>query len=414
MIKNRVAIIALLTGLNFLNYIDRMVLAAVLPKVELEFGLKHWQSGLLATAFLIGYFATSPWFGARADRGARKGLIAFGVLIWSLATIGSGLSTGLISLIIARIVVGVGEASFATLGPTLIDDLTTPERKGKALAVFYLAIPVGSALGYLIGGYVGEHWGWRSARYVAGVPGLVLAATCLLIVEPHRQLAVAKGKVIDGLRTMAKLPLFRRATLGYIMFTAALGAFSFFAPVFLVEKFPKDLDLAKANFWFGVVTVAAGAIGTIVGGRWADASQRGLPPMPAGEDAYLSSANRTGINALLRICALGMCLATPLSLIAFFMPSPAPFFAVVFVIQLGLFVGTAPINAALLRAVPNHMRASSMAASIFAIHLFGDLWSPPALGGIVDGAGQLAGMAALAVAFAGAAYVWWPRAREAT
>ncbi|HEY5944226.1 MAG TPA: MFS transporter, partial [Kofleriaceae bacterium] len=140
MIKNRTAILVLLTGLNLLNYVDRMIVAAVLPKIKapvIEGGLdlSNSQAGLLATAFLLGYFLTSPMFGARADKGSRKGLIALGVAIWSIATIASGFATSAVMMLTARVVVGVGEASYATLAPTIIDDLTPPASKGRALAI---------------------------------------------------------------------------------------------------------------------------------------------------------------------------------------------------------------------------------------------------------------------------------------
>lgn len=411
MIKNRTAILALLTGLNFLNYIDRMIVAATLTNVMAEFKVDTDLGGLLATAFLGGYFVTAPFFGARADKGARKRLITAGVLVWSVATVVSGLATSYWMLFVARVFVGVGEASYATLAPTIIDDLTPPDKKGKALAVFYLAIPLGSAIGYMLGGFVAKHWGWRAAFYVAGGPGAVLALACLLIDEPQRKLAAAKGKILDGLKVMFRILQFRRAVLGYCLYTAALGAFSLFAPHFLETRYPEYLDEASANFWFGLVTVLAGAVGTIVGGQWAD---RAVGALGLAADApHDAGPTRRAINALLRICALGMVLAAPLTVLAYLMPVPIGFFAVAFFIEVGLFLSTSPINAAMLRAVPPHMRASAMAAGIFAIHLFGDLWSPPALGLAVKYAGFAVGMAVLAAAFAASAFVWWPRRREA-
>src|SRR5215208_624077 len=161
MIHNRMAIVALLTGLNFLNYLDRFIVAAVLPRIQKDLGLSNFEGGLLATVFLLGYFATAPLFGSLGDRMPRKWLIALGVLMWSAATIASGLASDLPTLIAARAAVGIGEASYATLAPTIIDDITPPDRKGKTLAIFFLAIPVGSALGYLTGGFIQNHWGWR-------------------------------------------------------------------------------------------------------------------------------------------------------------------------------------------------------------------------------------------------------------
>lgn len=420
MIKNKTAILALLTALNFLNYIDRMVLAAVLAHVEKDLDLSKLEAGLGASAFLVGYFLTAPFFGSLADRRERKGLIAAGVAVWSIATAATGLATGLWSLLAARAVVGVGEAAYATLAPTIIDDITPPERKNRALAIFYLAIPLGSAMGYMIGGTIDKHWGWHAAFYVAGGPGLVIALTCLLIAEPERKLAAAKAKITDSLKTLAAIPLYRRAVVGYCAYTAAIGAFSYWAPEFLINRFPKQLDTQSANFWFGLILVVAGAIGTIVGGRWADRGQVGIV-IPEGS-SHDHRDNRRGINELLKICSYGMILATPLCALAFFMPVPAGFFAVAFLVEIGVFLSTAPVNAIGLRAVPPELRASAMAAMIFAIHLFGDLWSPPLLGALRDGMEHViankvtattVAMMALPITFALSAYWWWPRKREA-
>ncbi len=426
MIKNRTAILVLLTGLNFLNYIDRMVLSAVLDHVQTELVLSNFEGGLLATAFLLGYFLTAPFFGTRADKGSRKGLIAFGVLVWSAATVATGLAHGLAELIVARVLVGVGEASYATLAPTIIDDLTPPERKNRALAIFYLAIPMGSALGYMLGGTIDKHFGWRAAFFFAGGPGALLAVTCLLIAEPQRKLRAGQVKVSENLRTLARIPLYRRAVLGYVAYTAALGAFSYWAPKFLIHRYPSaqcdiyahcsklagGLDTQSANFWFGLITVVSGIIGTIVGGRWADRSQRGLPSITP-DMAHDARENRLGINALLRVCAIGMVFACPLALGVFVMPTPVLFFALAFLCELGLFLSTSPVNAIGLRAVPVELRASAMAAMIFAIHLFGDLWSPPALGALQDVLVPTVAMMALPITFALSAYWWWPRKQEA-
>jgi MFS family permease len=416
MIKNRTAILVLLTGLNLLNYIDRFIIAAVLVKIkgpvaEGGLDLSNGQAGLLATAFLLGYFVTSPLFGARADKGARKGLIALGVGVWSLATLATGFVDSFALLLGARIVVGVGEASYATLAPTIIDDLTPPHQKGRALAIFYLAIPVGAALGYVLGGFIEARWGWRAAFYVCGGPGVVLALTCLLIAEPKRKLREAHGKVLDGLRTLAKLPLFRRAVLGYCAYTAALGAFSYWAPTFLAERFPAQLSVEKANYYLGLVTIIAGIVGTVIGGRWADATQRHAPV--SVDTPFDAPENKRGTNALLRICAIGMVIATPLTAAAFLMPVPVGFYAAALVAEIGLFLSTSPVNAIGLRAVPPELRASAMAAMIFAIHLFGDLWSPYVLGVLQDHVVATAAMMVLPLTFALSAYVWWPRRREA-
>jgi MFS family permease len=264
----------------------------------------------------------------------------------------------------------------------------------------------------MLGGSISHHWGWRSAFFVVGGPGVLLALSCLLIVEPPRKLLDAKAKLADGLREIARLPLFRRAVLGYCAYNAALGAFSYWAPNFLLERFSPALNDETANFWFGVVLLAAGAIGTFAGGQWTDRAQRALPP--AAPDApYDAPAHKAAVNVALRVCATGMVVAAPLAVVCFLVPSPAVFFAVAFVAEIGLFLSTSPVNIALLRSVPVERRASAMAASIFAIHLFGDLWSSAALGLLQDVLPIVLAMMALPLTFAWSGYLWWPRKREA-
>jgi MFS family permease len=416
MIRDRRVVLALLTALNFLNYIDRAVLSAVIDPMSAELGLSRFQAGMLNSAFLIGYFATSPLFGARADKRARTGLIALGVAVWSVGTVASGLAPGFWTLIAARVIVGVGESSFNVLAPTIIDDLTPLDRKGRAFAVFFLALPLGYAIGYILGGAIGSRWGWRSAFFGCGGPGIVLALSCLLIEEPVRKLADAKARLIDGLREIARLPLFRRAVLGYTAYAGSIGAFSFWAPSFLVNRFSSaetGLTLKTANFWFGVVLIAGGAIGTFAGGRLTDRRLRRLP-QPAAGARFDAPAHRAAVNTQLWVCAIGMAIAAPLTVVCFWMPSPTGFFAVAFAVEIGLFLSTSPIAAACLRAVPVERRASAMAATIFTIHLMGDLWSPAALGLLQDllAPRLILAMMALPLAFAWTAFVWWPRRRE--
>lgn len=413
MIRRPATILALLTALNLLNYLDRLVVSAVLPRVEAELDLTHFYGGLLATIFLLGYFVTSPLFGTLADRGARKKLIAFGVLVWSLATLASGLAIGAASLMIARAFVGVGEASYATLAPTIIDDVSPPEKKGRWLAIFYVASPVGAALGYLVGGFVEKRWGWRSAFFVAGGPGILLAFACLFIVEPARRLAREKVRLLESLSTLWNVLLYRRGVLGYCAYTFAVGGFSYWAPSFLNKTF--KMELATANFRFGVITVVAGALGTAIGGAWSDRMQRRTTSVL--ERASLvtpeSPSERRVVMGLLRICALGSLVGAPFAVVCFVAPTASVFFVAVFFCEMALFVATSPINAVILRSVPTEIRASAMALCIFAIHLLGDLWSPPFVGMLADHLPMTMAMMSLAVAIAVSSFLWWPVKSEA-
>lgn len=401
MIRRPGTILVLLTGLNLLNYLDRLVLSAVLPKVQEELALSNFVGGLLATVFLLGYFLTSPVFGALGDRMARRGLIVFGVVVWSAATFASGLATGAVSLVIARAFVGIGEASYATLAPTVIDDVTPEQRKGSALAVFYAATPIGAALGYLVGGFVEKHWGWRHAFYVAGGPGLLLGFVCLFMVEPARKLSSAKARVVENLGRLARIPTYRAAVLGYCAQTFAIGAFSYWAPKFLYKRY--ELPLATANFKFGIVTVVAGGLATWLGGRWADRVR-----LRAEQDFDGDDVERGNLRGLLRICAVGSLAGAPLSAAAFLSPTPTAFFVFVFFAILALFLSTSPINALLLRSSPPELRASAMALAIFSIHMFGDLWSPPLVGLLADLAPIHVAMMTLPVAIAVSGALWWP------
>ena len=389
MIRRPGTILALLTGLNLLNYLDRLVVSAVLPKVQEDLNLSNFMGGLLATVFLIGYFVTAPAFGSLGDRMARKWLIAFGVIVWSAATCASGLATTATEMIIARAFVGLGEASYATLAPTIIDDITPPQRKGRALAYFYGATPFGAAMGYLVGGFVESHWGWRAAFYVAGGPGIVIALACLFIEEPARKLSVEKPDVKRDIGVLVRTALYRKGVLGYCAYTAAIGAFSYWAPKFLYARY--GLPLREANFKFGLITVIAGVLATIIGGKWADNSR-----MRIERESKAENVDTDTVRGLLRICAIGSGIGAPLALGCFLSPTAGIFFVVVFFTILALFLSTSPINAVVLGAVLTELRASAMALSIFAIHALGDLWSPPLVARAPGAAGLSACLASSA------------------
>lgn len=429
MIKRPAAILALLTGLNLLNYLDRYVLSAVLPRLIQDLGLSNLEAGLLATVFLLGYFVTSPVFGALGDRLPRKGLIAFGILIWSAATIGSGLASNIIMLLAMRALVGVGEASYATLSPTIIDDITPAEKKGSALATFYIATPVGSALGFILGGIIEHKYGWHAAFFVAGFPGVVLALVMLAIQEPQRKPREDKPNIARDLGTLAKVKRYRQGVLGYCAYTAAIGAFSFWAPQFLFKRY--DMQLKDANTIFGGIIVLAGALGTVVGGRWADRRSKAIdhallphrevdPERAFREQGYrdvtpeemqrrIDAAHDERVKSQLQICAIGSLLGAPLAAACFLSPSSTLFFAFAFLAITVLFLATSPINAVILQSVPSHLRASAMALSIFGIHVLGDLWSPPAVGILADHLPIQLAMMTLPLAIAASAAIWWAK-----
>jgi MFS transporter, Spinster family, sphingosine-1-phosphate transporter len=397
-IRNPAAILALLTGLNLLNYIDRFVMSAVLPRVQDDLHLSNFLGGALYTVLLIGYFATSPIFGTWGDRvgtDGRKRLMMLGVSVWSAATVASGLAHSAASLLVARAVVGVGEASYATIAPTLIDDLASPARKGRWMAIFNAAIPMGSALGYIVGGAVEQSHGWQSAFFVAGGPGIVLALLCLLIVEPPRQGASASPDMLGSVRVLLRLRAYRLATLGYCAYTFALGGFAYWAPKYLNQVY--GLEAGYASVAFGKITVATGLVGTLTGGWLADRAVRRRSE---------ADPNEAFVRGSLTVCALSAGLGAPLAMAAILAPTHRGFFAFVIPCELALFLSSGPVNVALIRSAPAGLRASAMALSIFAIHLLGDLWSPLLIGLVADHAPMRDAMLAAPIAFVLAAVLW--------
>ncbi|MDI1443731.1 MFS transporter [Polyangium sp. 6x1] len=410
MIKSPRAILALLTALNLLNYVDRFVVTAVGLRIQEHLGLSDKELGFVTSAFMLGYFVTSPVFGWLGDRFPRKTLIAAGVLVWSAATAASGLAATLASLLAARVVVGVGEASYATLSPTIIDDVAPAAKKNRWLGVFYVAIPAGSALGFILGGQLEHRYGWRNAFFIAGGPGVLLALVALLLHEPPRALAQTndeRGVVasfLDDTRALARSRSYVLTVAGYIAQTFALGGFVQWAVPFLYRK--HCLDMHVADDAFGKLAVLTGLIGTGIGSLVAER----VP----GEDR---------VRAALWVCAISSAVATPLAVFAILAPTSTSFLVLLGLCELAVFASMAPTNLAILKSVPEERRASAMALSIFLIHLLGDMISPPIVGTVSDAfrdskaqctssAGLFWGMLLLPVALALSAAFWFVGVRR--
>lgn len=404
-----VASLAVLTGLNLLDYLDRQLLAAVLPPLQKELGLGDAQAGMIGTAFMLGYFLTSPIFGYLGDRWPRRWLVAAGVFVWSLGTLLSGHANAYVMLIFFRVLVGFGEASFGTISPGWIADLFPPSRRNNAISWFYLAIPVGSALGYILGGFLAARYGWRSAFLFAGYPGLLLAFVLFLLREPARGASEPKSAAAAGAAgpvgwrsylELFKFPSYVLVILGYIAQTFAMGGFAFWAPTFLVKV--HQMELASAGLFFGQALVVMGLLATLGGGYLATAWQR-----------------RTGVGYAW-VLALSAIFAVPAAFLAFTLKDLTQAKVALAASMFLLFLCTGPLNTLILETVPVRMRASAVAMSIFSIHMFGDLWSPPFVGFLSDRWGDLqrACLWALPGALAVSAVFWcclvvWTRRERA-
>jgi len=362
----RVAWIALavLTAINFVNYIDRFILPAVMEEVRRsEMHPSDLQLGLLTSAFLVVYTVTAPFFGAFGDRGRRPRLLALGIIVWSVATVLSGLAVNYPSLLAARAGVGIGEAAYATIAPALLADFFPASMRGRVLAIFYSATPAGAALGYLLGGQVSAHYGWRAAFFIAGVPGFLLALVAYRMPEAEDRSAPEKGGGFRSYVELAKNPAYVAVVLGYAAYTFAVGGISVWMPSFLVRA--HDLTTASANNLIGGITVVTGFAGALVGGWLGDRMLR------RWKEAYLWLS---GWSTLL---------AAPFAYLSFTLGAPS-YLAALFVAELLIFLSTGPINSSILGVVPQTMRASAMALSILAIHTLGDGPAPALIGYLAD------------------------------
>src|SRR5207302_6515331 len=230
--------LAVLTFINLFNYLDRFVSAALVESLrKSELHLNDTQLGLIAGGFIIVYTAMSPVFGTLGDRRARPPLIALGVMIWSVATTLAGFARGFGSLLAARSTVGVGEAAYGTIAPALLADAFPFEKRGRVLSIFFAAIPVGSAAGYILGDVVNQHFGWRAAFWIAGAPGVLLAMLLVAVKDPPRGLQDAAFKegqarvsVLHAYRDLFRNEQFILAALGYGAYTFALGGLAYWMP----------------------------------------------------------------------------------------------------------------------------------------------------------------------------------------
>ncbi len=350
----------LLLAINLFNYIDRQVLAALEPDIRATFFAPGdinamTKTGLLGDAFFVTYMISAPILGLLADRISRWLIIGSAVILWSLASGGSGLAATFAILFATRICVGVGEGGYGPAAPTILSDLFPIETRGRIMAVFYTAIPVGSALGYVIGGLIGAHLGWRWAFYLVAPPGLLLGLLCFWQRDPR---VTADHLVQKSPRRSirAYLDLFRTRSylincIAMTLMTFVTGGLGFWVPAYLRYR-NQSPDVGMPIF--GLITVVAGLVSTLLGGVIADK----LRSRFAGSYFWVSG--------------IGMLIACPFFIVALYIPFPAAWIAM-FLAIFFLFLNTGPSNTALANVSLPAVRATAFAANIFVIHALGDV-----------------------------------------
>ena len=368
--------LVLLTALNFVNYIDRYILPGVQEQVKGEFALTDAQIGSLTLWFMVAYMAASPVTGWLGDRFPRKPMIVVAALFWGSVNLLTATVHSYGSLNLRHAALGIGEASFGIFAPALLSDFYPPAQRNRVLTIFNIAIPVGAALGYLIGGTVGEHFGWRTSFVVSAIPAILLAILLALFMkEPARSRGSDEGKAQlrkDTVLSLLHNPAYLCSIGGYAAVTFSLGGISWWMPSHLQRI--DGRSQTSAAFLMGAITVIAGLGGTVIGGfvaqRWSRSSA--------------TSAHQ----ALYLVPAISALLATPPALVCFFGPQvfgskaltlPALALAIFFI-----FLGTGPVNAATVNAVRPEIRATALAGQLFLIHALGDAISPRIIGAVSD------------------------------
>jgi MFS family permease len=359
----------LLLAINLFNYIDRYVLVGVEPEIRSHFFRPddpnaHALVGLLGTAFLVSYMVSAPIFGWLADRMSRWLIIGVSVILWSAATAMSGLAGTFVLLLITRLFVGVGEGGYGPAAPTIIADLFPLLSRGRMLAYFYVAIPVGSAIGYAVGGFVAAHWNWQTAFFVVAPPGLLLGLVCFWRRDPRARSGRVKEKQRASWNDYLSLARTRSYVLNTLAMTAltfAIGGMSFWVPGYLEYRgLPPS-----SRIIFGGITVFAGLTATLAGGIAGDWLRKRFP------------------SSYFLVSGIGVIIAFPFSVVMLFTPFPSAW-VMMFIAVFFLFFNTGPSNTALANVTDPSVRATAFALNILIIHALGDAAAPPLIGAVAD------------------------------
>jgi len=377
--------VAILCYVNLINYMDRMTVAGVLLQIQETFGLSQGQSGLLQTVFILVYMIAAPTFGYLGDRYNRRYLMAFGVFLWSLTTLIGSFMPTYGTFLLLRCLVGVGEASYSTIAPTLIADMFVKDMRSKMLAVFYFAIPVGSGLGYMIGAEtatiatnMGAEEGWRWGLRVTPVMGLIAVILIMWVMQQPSRGEVEGGAHLaatsfaSDLRYLAGNRSFVASTLAFTCVTYVAGALSWWGPSFVeqgiaVQESP-NVNVNAVAFVFGAIAMAAGLVGVPLGsfsGQWV--------------------RRRWGFGDPL-VCGAGLLLSCPCLAAAMWLAGvdAKAAYAVVFFGQVFLNLNWSIISDMVLYIVIPTRRSSAEAFQILFSHALGDAGSPYIVGVVAD------------------------------
>ncbi|XP_013186865.1 protein spinster isoform X1 [Amyelois transitella] len=370
--------VGILCFVNLINYMDRFTLAGVLGDVKNEFAIGDDMAGLLQTVFVVAYMVFAPIFGYLGDRHSRRAIMAFGVALWSITTFLGSFIKHFAWFAVFRGLVGVGEASYSTIAPTIISDLFVGNVRTKMLALFYFAIPVGSGMGYIVGSLAGAAAGnWRWGLRVTPFLGSVAVALILWVMEdPERGQAeesqIKPTSYGDDLRSLVRNRSFMMSTLAFTCVAFVTGALAWWGPqyIFLGLTLQPDVDITieRLSLMFGVVTMVAGLLGVPLGAWLGTALVKRFP-----------RAHPVICGAGLLVSAPALTLALLLCEGYFYLP-----FVLVFIGQLSLNLNWAIVADMSMYVVIPPRRSTAEAFQILISHMFGDAGSPYLVGVISE------------------------------
>ncbi|QDU21174.1 spinster family MFS transporter [Urbifossiella limnaea] len=474
------AALLLLLAINLFNYIDRQVLSAVLPMLQLDAALfdptdpdLNFKLGILTSVFLVTYTMFSPVFGWFGDRGSRWPLVGIAVIVWSLASGGSGLAGAYGIMVLTRCLVGVGEAAYGPVAPSMLSDMYPVADRGKVMSWFYLAIPVGSALGFVVGGLVAGAFGWRMAFQVVVIPGLILGGLCFLMRDPRVHLAPAADApkarspgYLAVLRELTGVKSFVLCCAGMTCTTFMLGGVAAWAPTYIFQREARfaltpaavtKLEELKASDESRVVPDEVTTRLRSVAGekeydfpafkalllellgpdRLRQYGERVYEAAPTADSATVGGVSTrfgaivvlSGLGATLlggwlgdnlrakgvrgayfQVAGWGTVLSFPLFVAMLYVPFPWAWLPL-FVAVFGLFVNTGPANTILANVTRADIRGTAFAINIFVIHILGDVISPPLIGLAADAWGLTTAFLATSVMILAGGILWVVGAR---
>ena len=356
-----------LFGINLMNFFDRQILGAVGETVRNEWHLSDTALGALGTIFTLVYAAIGLPLGWLTDRIKRTWIMSAGVFVWSFFTAVSGLAQSYAQLFAMRLGVGIGEASCAPAATSLIGDLFPAARRGKALAIFMLGLPLGVAASFLVSSWVTQRWGWRPSFYVAAIPGLICAALALLIKEPKR--GAAEAHAISGAKREGSpfLLVLSIPTMWWIILSGALHNFNMYAVGTFLSPFLQRVHHADA-FQAGLISMLtyglSGVPGLILGGVIGD------------------SLVKRRANGRLLVGAVSVLAAVPLVYFALARPAGATlsFTVLLFIGWAMMYVYYSTVYSTIQDVIEPSLRGTAMALYFFAMYVLGASLGPVGMG----------------------------------